>query len=239
MISISQRFKQIQKRCLEISSEHNLAHIPSALSMLEYVWLISRHLNPKTWNVILGKPFGSGAYYAAWEDTFGWQPKEYHEGLNSSNCPFVAFGEQTIGNALGVAIGSALVSSKKVWCNLSDASLQMGQTLEALLFMLHHKQGLGNLYVTIDYNDYQVLDRISNILDIKPIIKLLKKAKINVLNLKNPKYKDFDIFDRANSLPTVIIIRTVKGAGIKTFEDNPVKYHYKTLKSDQIKDLLK
>lgn len=231
MSSTSQKFKDLQLRCLEICAKHNLSHIPSALSMLKYVWLVSRHLNLKEWNIILGKPFGSGAYYAVWEEVFGWVPKEYHEGVNGLNCPFVTFGEQTIGNALGVAVGNALTTSKKVWCNLSDASLQMGQTLEAILFMLHNKNALGNLYVTIDYNDYQVLGKVSDILDVNPVIKMLKKSKINVLDIKNPHFKDFDIFDKTNSLPTVIIVRTTKGDGVMEFEQDPVKFHYKSFGS--------
>ena len=229
MSSTSQKFKSLQHRCLEISAKHGLAHIPSALSMLKYVWQVSKHINLAEWDIVLGKPFGSGAYYAAWEDVFGWVPKEYHEGLNARNCPLVAFGEQTIGNALGVALGMALTGSKKVWCNLSDASLQMGQTLEAIVFMLHHANELGNLFVTVDCNDFQVLGRVSDILSIDPVVEMLKQSKLNVLDIKNPKFEDFKDFDSKNAVPTVVIVRTVKGEGVKEFEQDPVKFHYKTI----------
>ena len=58
---------------------------------------------------------------------------------------------------------------------------------------------------------------------------MLKQSKLNVLDIKNPKFEDFNIFDSKNAVPTVVIVRTVKGEGVKEFEQDPVKFHYKTL----------
>ena len=58
----------MKKELLTYSYEQGLSHIPSALSMLDYVdTLFSNRLVTPEDYIIIGKPFGSQAYYLVWE----------------------------------------------------------------------------------------------------------------------------------------------------------------------------
>ena len=164
---------------LEISFKKGMGHIPSALSMLGYLSHVFKYVKPYRDYIVLGKAFGAQAYYALWRK-MGYLKdiSTLSHGALDSEIDFVTFSDYTLGNGLGVGIGLALGSDKLVYVNLSDACLQMGQTLEALLFMEQHASELGNLFVTIDYNNAQVLGRCSDIVDIAPVFKMLSNTKV-------------------------------------------------------------
>ena len=148
------------KELLNYSFENNLAHIPSALSMLDYISVVFKYIK-KTDNIIIGKPFGAQTYYLVWKH-LGWLKdiQNLHMGVKHDEVDFVLYSEETIGNALGVAAGVALVSDKKTYVNLSDAALQMGNTLEAIQFIGQHKL---DVLVTVDYNGSQVTGNTKHI----------------------------------------------------------------------------
>ena len=248
------------KDALNISYNLHLGHIPSALSqieflmdMFEYFDYVGKNFRIKT-NIILGKPFGAQAYYAIWKK-LGYVSdsdiKNFSAGVKCSECKFVTFSEETIGNALGVAIGVALADPQNIaYCNLSDASLQMGATQEALLFLFQHSKELGNLVITIDYNNSQVLGKCSDIVNVNPVLKMISDS-----SYPTPGCKDFDYINNTNTLnteilnyeilseykftnfPKIFIMHSLKGKGILDIQKP--EWHYRKISSAEELNSLK
>jgi transketolase len=212
---------QLKKELLEYSFKHNLAHIPSALSMFDYVWeLFSKGLVKIDDKLIIGKPFGAQTYYIIWKH-LGYLDDidNLAVALKHEQVPFVTLSEETLGNSLGIAAGVAMTTDKLVWVNLTDATLQMGATLEAIQFIGHNN--LKNILVTVDYNGSQVTGKTADIMPTDPVIDLFKGYGWEVYdNLNN-----FSIGNR----PKVFIMKTKKGSGIPSMEQDTKKWHYRQI----------
>lgn len=226
---------------LRYSYKNGLAHIPSALSMYAYVDALFRHKVVTTDDIIvLGKPFGAQAYYLIWK-RFGYLDniEELSVGVKHDEIEFVDYSEETIGNALGVAIGLALANpEKRVWVNITDATLQMGNTLEAIQFIGQHKEKFKNLLLTVDNNNSQVTGTTDDIIDIDGTHDFFTNygwEGVSVAEANNDDTLDFTmgaIKDDYMDDLLVIFFDTVKGAGVPYMEANPQEWHYKKLTAE-------
>jgi transketolase len=218
---------------LEYSRRRGLAHVPSALSMLDYLRVLfeERFVVPNRDRIVIGKPFGAQAYYVVWRKLGyleGIDGLSY--GVKAEEVPFVDFSEETLGNALGVAAGIAMCTGETVWANVSDAALQMGPTLEAVQFIGHRR--MKNMRVTVDFNGMQVTGATRDIVSLDRVASLFGAFGWRTY--------DVDGHDRARLSmafgsmfsydgPAVAICRTVKGRGVKEMEADPVGWHYRRL----------
>lgn len=220
---------------LRFSYENKLSHVPSALSMLTYVDTIftKKFVVPHRDKIVLGKPFGSQAYYLIW-NKLGYLDKidDLSVGVKHEEIDFVDYGEETMGNALGVATGIAIAQPNKLtWVNITDATLQMGSTLEALMYIGHHK--LANIVVTVDFNNMQVTGETSNIICVEPIIDLCRQygwCSI-LIDGHDPELICSTWNSRTQDRPHIFFYKTVKGYGVPYMEADPVKWHYRQLES--------
>jgi transketolase N-terminal domain/subunit len=173
-------------------------------------------------HIVIGKPFGAQAYYLIWRELGLLDNiEDLSMAVKQEEIPFVDFSEETIGNALGVAAGIAMASDKLVWVNISDAALQMGNTLEAIQFIGQHQ--LKNIMLTIDYNNSQVVGAVDDIISVHPIINMFKAYNWHVeYDLSN-----FGIRTR----PRVFVMNTIKGNGIQTMEQDNKLWHYKKIET--------
>jgi transketolase len=221
-------------KLIDFSKVNGISHIPSALSMLDYINILfsEKYIIPFKDKIILGKPFGSQAYYLVWKECEYLKDIENLSiGVKHIEIPFVDFSEETMGNALGVASGIAIAESDTiVYVNLSDASLQMGSTLEAIAYIGANQ--LKNIVVTVDYNQMQVTGKTDDIICIKPIINLFRDYDWQVIEVdghdKNKLRLAFDSIHTRNK-PTVYFCHTIKGKGVDYMESDPVSWHYKLL----------
>lgn len=224
----------MRKELLQYSFDKQLGHIPSALSMIDYLESVFKYIKRDD-KIIIGKPFGAQAYYIIWKER-GWLKdiNNLHIGVKHDEIPFVTYSEETIGNALGVAAGIALTTNKKVYVNLSDAALQMGTVLEAIQFIGHHK--LSNIVCTIDYNNSQVTGITSKILNVEPIISMIRLYNWNVYVVDGHNKNKLDQIMSAASnnkdLPTMVVCITKKGKGITEMENDSCKWHYKKIATE-------
>lgn len=217
---------------LKYSEQQCLTHIPSALSMLTYVETLFRGelIKPYRDRIVIGKPFGSQAYYLLWKD-LGYidNIEKLSVGVKHQEIDFVDYGEETMGNALGVSIGIALANpGQTVWVNLTDATLQMGSTLEALQYIGHHR--ISNIIVTVDYNDMQVTGRTEDVLRVSPVIEMCRSYDWIVKCV--PGHDPNAIKKQwvsTHTRPVLQIYETIKGHGVDYMVADPVKWHYKTL----------
>jgi transketolase len=182
--------------------------------------------------IVLGKPFGAQTYYVIWKH-LGWisDIDNLSVAVKHDEIPFVDFSEETIGDSLGVATGIAMTTDKLVWVNLTDATLQMGATLEAIQFIGHNK--LKNILVTVDYNRSQVTGSTDDILTVDPVIEFFRGYGWEVIH---DDLSQFFIGDK----PKVFIMNTIKGNGIKRMMDNQKMWHYRKIADqDELESLIK
>ena len=208
---------------LKYSYEKRLAHIPSALSMLDYVdELFSKKLVVPEDKIVIGKPFGAQTYYLIWKKLgYITDIDNLSVAVKHEEIPFVDFAEETIGDSLGIAAGIAMTTDKLVWVNLSDGCLQMGATLEAIQFIGHNK--LSNILVTVDFNGSQVTGYTKDILSVDAVPEFFKNCGWEV----NYDLSNFKIENQ----PKVFIMKTIKGHGVKSMEENIKKWHYKKIET--------
>jgi transketolase len=230
----------LKKEILEYSYKHNLGHIPSALSMSDYIECVFKYIKRDD-KIVIGKPFGAAAYYIAWKNK-GWLKDidNLHMGLKHDEIPFVDYSEETIGNALGVASGIALGTDKTVYVNITDASLQMGNTLEAFQFIGQHKKK--NILCTVDFNNAQVTGTTKEIIDVQPVISLARLYNWNVYIIdghdKNKISQGVQQAISKSELPSLLVCVTQKGKGIKCMENDIKKWHYKKIETKDELDYL-
>jgi len=225
----------MKRQLLEYSYQHGLSHIASAMSMLDYVEVLftEKCVVPYQDFIVIGKPFGAQAYYLVWQK-LGFLDKieDLSVGVKHDEILFVDYGEETMGNALGVAIGIAMTTDKRVWVNISDAALQMGNTLEAIQFIGHHN--IKNIFLTIDYNNAQVTGNISDVLKIKPTIQFFKEYGWFVQEVDgHDKTKILAAYKNAvTTVPNVYFFHTKKGHGVKSIQEDIKKWHYRKIETE-------
>jgi transketolase len=231
----------LKKQLLEYSYEQQLSHIPSAMSMIDYIDVLftNKHVTPED-HIVIGKPFGAQAYYLVWQK-LGYLDKIEHlsAGVKHDEIDFVDFSEETMGNALGVAAGIAMTTDKMVWCNISDATLQMGNTLEAIQFIGHHQ--IKNIFLTIDYNNAQVSGKVKDILRVKPCIQFFREYNwwTQEVNGHNKDLLDKAFGNTITVAPNVVFCHTRKGHGITRIEQDIRTWHYKKIgTSEELQSLV-
>ena len=118
---------------------------------------------------------------------------------------------------------------------ISDGECQEGTTWESLLIANKHK--LDNLYVIIDYNKIQALSKLKDALPLDNLLNKIKSFNWNCIEIKNGhSFKDLIRgFNKKfkNKKPTALIVNTIKGKGVKEFENDPV-WHARKLQGRDV-----
>ena len=150
-------------------------------------------------------------------------------GVKHNEIDFVDYSEETMGNALGVATGIAMAHPEtKVWVNLTDATLQMGSTLEAIQYIGHNN--LKNIIMTVDYNNCQVTGKTSEVLSVSPVVDFMSNNKWDVIECPGHCSTMIrDLFPVDSKFPSAVIFKTVKGFGVDYMESDPIKWHYRPM----------
>lgn len=245
-------FNNLKFELLDNSFNWNMAHIPSALSMLRYLSIMVPLMKWKypEYKWVAGKQFGQQAYYTIYKALKKYNldeliPIDIETStrpilLNSINKEF-DYIEETLGNSLGVAIGMALSQKRPIWINLSDSVFQMGRVQEALRIISQYNL---NIFITIDGNrctrcvgtDSDAQKYYGNQQPAEFIEKLFETNKIQFRRV--PAYSNCNIntiFEEVEYVinnfdgPKVIYFDTIKGDGFEEFEKDPVGWHYKKL----------
>lgn len=149
----------------------------------------------------------------------------------------------SLGHALSIGTGIALAKkmdkiSGNVFVLLGDGECNEGMIWEAALFASHHN--LSNLIAIVDYNLIQGRGRINDILKYKSLKKIFSSfgwhaEEIDGHNINKIKNS---VSKKKFSKPVAIIARTIKGKGIKKFE-NTLSSHYYVIEDNKTrKDLL-
>lgn len=227
----------MRKELLHYSFKNDLAHIPSALSMIDYLQVVFKYIKKNDF-ILLGKPFGAQAYYVLWKK-MDWLKdiNNLHMGVKHDQIDFVDYSEETIGNALGVASGIAFTTTKNIYVNITDATLQMGNTLEAIQFIGQHQQ---NIICTVDYNNAQVTGQTSDIISVVPVISMFRLYNWTVYVVDGHDKNEVEqaMKQSFKGGPVLIVCKTKKGKGIPEMENNIKEWHYRKLDEENFTQIL-
>jgi len=150
---------------------------------------------------------------------------------NRFKLPGIELSSGSLGQGLGVAVGSAInakIKNKKykVFCILGDGELDEGSVWEAAMSASHYK--LDNLIAIVDRNGLQIDGKTSEVMEIEPLEKKWQAFGWEVIECNGHDLQDIsEAFNEANTKkgkPTVIIANTVKGKCI-SFAENICGYH--------------
>ncbi len=237
--------KKLEKKALNLRQKTFLefirkgeAHLGGSFSMIEiliYFYEIEKKVNDK---FILSKSHASFPLCLLLRSK-GLKPKitthlEIDE-KNGINCT-----TGSLGHGLPISVGMAFARKKtkkkgRIFCLVSDGECQEGTTWESLLIATKHK--LDNLIVIIDYNKIQALSKLEDALPLKNLKAKIKSFNCDCINIQNghsfksikSSFKKIKI----NNKPTILILNTIKGKGIKEFENDPV-WHARKISNHDI-----
>ena len=214
------------------------AHLGGSFSMIEIIVAIYSKILKKKDKFILSKAHASFPLCILLREK-GLKPKiTTHLEIDEKNGIFSTTG--SLGHGLPIAAGMAFANKilkkrDKIYVLISDGECQEGTTWETLLFAAKHK--LENLIILIDYNKIQALSKLNDALPLHNLVKKIQSFNINCVDVKNGHnfssiLKSFK-FKNKKKLPTAIIFNTIKGKGVKEFENDPV-WHARKLSKEEL-----
>ena len=140
--------------------------------------------------------------------------------------PGVDMSTGSLGQGLSVALGMAMYGKcnqlgNYVYAIMGDGEIQEGQIWEAAMAAGFFK--VNNLIGFVDYNQIQLDGRLSEIMDPAPVDEKFRAFGWNVISVNGHDVEEIsDAIEEAKKStdkPTMIIARTIKGAGVSVFED--------------------
>jgi transketolase len=214
------------------------AHLGGSFSMIEILLTLYEVIMKKNDKFILSKAHASFPLCILLQEK-GLEPQlTTHLELDPKNGIHCTTG--SLGHGLPIAMGMALARKQqkipgKVYVMMSDGECQEGTTWESLLIGSKHK--LDNFVVIVDYNKIQALSRLKDVLPLEDLPSKFKAFNWNCTEVKDGhSFKSLvTSFKKKNKKgrPLAIIINTIKGKGIKEFEDDPV-WHARKLQGKDI-----
>ncbi len=245
--------KKIKSRIVEAAFNAQEGHIPSALSILDIIWVLynkvmqlndSDHL--KNDRFILSKGHASLAIYAVLEE-LNTIPKSYLDNFCDYNSPLgghpdcnkvpsIEASTGSLGHGMPIALGIALASkirkyNNRIYCLIGDGECNEGTIWESAMLASHHK--LDNLICIVDYN--HSTDRALFLGDIR---EKFESFGWNSHAINGHNHEEIQsALQEKNQLPLAIICETIKGYGIKRMEGEPA-WHHKCPSSEELDEIL-
>ncbi|WP_373898705.1 transketolase [Haloimpatiens sp. FM7315] len=146
---------------------------------------------------------------------------------------------QGISCAVGMAKASKIMKDNAyIYCMIGDGESQEGQVWEAAMAASQFK--LNNLICFVDYNKIQLDDTVENIMNVAPLDKKWEAFGWKVISIDGHDVEKIysSIIEAKDSKekPTMIILNTIKGKGVKIIEEMGVANHSMKI-SEEIKNM--
>ena len=229
---------KLRQETLMMFQKKKEAHLGGSFSMIEIIIALYFKILKKKDKFILSKAHASFPLCILLRER-GLKPKiTTHLEIDEKNGIYCTTG--SLGHGLPIAAGMAfankiLKKKGKIYVLISDGECQEGTTWETLLVAAKHK--LDNLIILIDYNKIQALSKLNDALPLHNLVKKIQSFNINCVNVKNGHnfssiLKSFKLKNK-KKLPTAIIFNTIKGKGVKEFENDPV-WHARKLSKEEL-----
>ena len=210
------------------------AHLGGSFSMVETLIVLYEIILKKKDKFILSKAHSSFPLCIILNEK-GFKNKiKTHLEIDQKNGIHCTTG--SLGHGLPISTGMAFARKQlkihgNIYVMISDGECQEGTTWES--FLIASKHELDNLIVLIDYNKIQALSKLKDALPLDNLKKKLESFNLNCINIKNG-HSFLELINsfkkiKKNKKPTAIILNTIKGKGIKKFENDPV-WHARQIK---------
>jgi transketolase len=241
-------------RITELACNAGEGHVPSALSILDIVWVIYNNFininliknnSIKRDIFILSKGHGCLAQYVVLEEKKIF-PKKFLDTFCKYNSKFgghpdankirgIECSTGSLGHgfpfAAGIAYGKKLLKIKsKVISIVGDGECNEGSIWETCLIASHHK--LNNLICIIDKNKSS--DRALKIDDLAKKFNSFGWRSIEING--HSQNEIIKAVSTKSEKPVAIIANTIKGKGIKFMENNP-EWHHKNINKELLKKI--
>lgn len=146
-----------------------------------------------------------------------------------------------LSQAAGMALAARLDKKKyRIYCLMSDAEQQEGNTWEAAMFA--GKYRLSNLTAIIDRNNIQIDGFTENVMPLEPLRQKYEAFNWHVLEINGHHPQDLvDAVAEAEAIyekPTLIIAHTIPGKGV-SFMEYDYLWHSKPFRPGEAEEALK
>jgi transketolase len=238
-IKLEKKAKKLRQDTFLAFIQKGEAHLGGSFSMIEILISLFDVIMKKEDKFILSKSHSSFPLCLLLKDK-GLNPKlTTHLEIDVVNGIYCTTG--SLGHGLPIATGMAFArkikkNKGKIYVIISDGECQEGTTWESLLIASKHK--LDNLLIIVDYNKIQALSTLEDALPLHDLVKKFKSFNFNCVDIKNGHSFKSIISSLKKKIiknkPTAVILNTIKGKGIKEFENDPV-WHARKLAGEEIK----
>ncbi len=229
---------QLRRDTFELFIEKKEAHLGGSFSIIEALIILYKKVLKNKDKFILSKSHASFPLCLILRKK-GLNTKiTTHLEIDEKNGIFCTTG--SLGHGLPIATGMAFARKKtnkkgKIFVMISDGECQEGTTWESMLIASKHK--LDNLIIIIDYNKIQALTKLDDALPLNNLKKKFEAFNCNCVDVKNGhSFKQLNMAFKKTfkkKAPIVIILNTIKGKGIKEFENDPI-WHARKLQGEEI-----
>jgi transketolase len=146
-----------------------------------------------------------------------------------------------MGLALGVGVALAAKKKQKnykTYVVLGDGECNEGSIWESVLSASHFK--LDNMTIIVDRNNFQQTGKNSSIMDLKNLKNKFKSFGCETVEIDGHDIKKIykSLINKNLNKPKVIVANTIKGKGIKLFE-NDNNWHHSIITKSIYKNILK
>lgn len=256
---------EIRKKVLQMHTKAKASHIGSSFSCVEILTTLYFEIlkifpgnpaHPYRDRFILSKGHAASALYATLAFR-GLIPRDWLDNYHMDNSnlpghpdrlltPYIEASTGSLGHGLPIGVGIAYAlklnknNSSMVFVLMSDGEIQEGSVWEAA--NNGSRLCLDNLVGIIDANKLQAYERTDTIMPIYSF-----KAKFEAFGWAVKEVNGHDIEKLINLFkaipfsyrkPSLIIAHTIKGKGIKDFEDK-LEWHYFSPKPENVNKYLK
>ena len=155
----------------------------------------------------------------------------------------IEFSTGSLGMGLSLGIGVAIAAKRKkkkfkTFVIIGDGECNEGSIWESILCASHLK--LNNITIIVDRNNFQQTGKNSSILDLKNLPNKFKSFGCETIEINGHNHKKIykSLISKSSNKPKVIVANTIKGKGIKLFE-NDNNWHHSVITKSIYKNILK
>jgi transketolase len=248
--------RELREKVITISTNAKEGHIPSALSVLDLIWVLYDRIlkvDPTNtqWSdrdrfvlskghaaiglyVVLAQkrffPISELENFAKYDSILGGHP-------DRNKIPGVEVSTGSLGHGFPLSVGMALglkmkKSASRVFVIIGDGEANEGAIWESVLLASHHN--LTNLCCIVDYN--HSTDRALQIGDMENKLKSFEWETCSIDGHNHDEINEA-LQNHGGKKPRAIIANTIKGFGCIQMENNP-EWHHKYPKHEELLSLL-
>jgi transketolase len=229
-VTAAQDIPRLRRRIVDMAHKAREGHVPSALSILDIVYVLYTEIMGPDDKFVLSKGHGCLALYvmlaergvipAEWLDHFC-EPGAALQGHPENSTPGVHFSSGSLGHGICGAVGLAYAKKVRgepghVWCLIGDGEAHEGSVWEAMRII--DDLGLSNISVIVDMNEP---DRARH---------ARRLAAFFSGSVWASDGHDHVTLRQAFGGPMrLYLLKTVKGNGVPDMEADPRAWHHRSL----------